>query len=643
MRKLLFLFCLLPSLSHAGLRSEALVLTSTEAATSLTTKFTNLPLNGGFGPQPVSTILWNKGNNIFGGLDMVASTNTFSLLPGGSPNLYGKGISNEIQMYPNFFSILYHDNSCEDGVSLFNCPNWGIDGQGFHFFNAPVFSTGYVFTDTTTGNSQTYRAPSTSTSIYTVTMPTNTPNVGNALLIKTGNKLLWETPATGSSGVTVYPATSTILATGNNLGIQFASGSIMNSSVSGLPWTNIAMSSGVFLSTITVPAITAPQFKDLNLFGGPISASVSGGINLIVGNGNSGAAGNINILGGDGGAAGGSSISIKAGNPGSAGNVGPGNISLIPGISSVLNGIVYISTPDGASTQIGSTTFISSIRASKGIDTSTLTVRGASTFQGPFTSTGTAVFTSSVTISTSLAVSGTALIGSSATIGGSTFDAAHRLRVNGPVRIDGGGNTFVTIEPTTLLLTSDQVSIGDALGASVNINGGGFSLSDIDANGLNISPGGGTVFNAISGDIIFLSDAVGEVARFKLDGKVGISTAAPVNTLAVAGGLTVTSSMTASSGYFNANNKGIFVSTFSATALTGFSIYASSGAIAANTSVTITIPNTTEIWFPMVSELEGVNTAACSIRIKTIAASSYVIYNADVINAKNYVTTCFAK
>ena len=89
--------------------------------------------------------------------------------------------------------------------------------------------------------------------------------------------------------------------------------------------------------------------------------------------------------------------------------------------------------------------------------------------------------------------------------------------------------------------------------------------------------------------------------------------------------------------------KGVFISTFSATALNGFSIYASSGSIAANTEITMTPAGITSIWFPMVSELEGINTAATSIRIKSIGTNSYVIYNSDVLNDKNYVTWVFGR
>lgn len=94
---------------------------------------------------------------------------------------------------------------------------------------------------------------------------------------------------------------------------------------------------------------------------------------------------------------------------------------------------------------------------------------------------------------------------------------------------------------------------------------------------------------------------------------------------------------------YTVSGTNIFVSTFSSTALQGFRIYASSGAIAANATVSITLPNVTQIWFPLVSELEGVNTAATSIRIKDIFISSYTIYNADVLNNKNYLTWAFGK
>lgn len=87
----------------------------------------------------------------------------------------------------------------------------------------------------------------------------------------------------------------------------------------------------------------------------------------------------------------------------------------------------------------------------------------------------------------------------------------------------------------------------------------------------------------------------------------------------------------------------LFVSTFNATQLNGYKIYASTGAIAANTTVAISMPNVANIFAPIVSELEGVNTAACSIRIKNIFTSSYTIYNADVLNAKNYTTWTFGK
>lgn len=85
-----------------------------------------------------------------------------------------------------------------------------------------------------------------------------------------------------------------------------------------------------------------------------------------------------------------------------------------------------------------------------------------------------------------------------------------------------------------------------------------------------------------------------------------------------------------------------FVSTFSATDLNGFKIYASSGSIGANTSITLTIPNTTQIWFPLCTELEGTNTAVLSVRVKSITSNSWIVYNADAINAKNYICWVFS-
>ncbi len=86
-----------------------------------------------------------------------------------------------------------------------------------------------------------------------------------------------------------------------------------------------------------------------------------------------------------------------------------------------------------------------------------------------------------------------------------------------------------------------------------------------------------------------------------------------------------------------------FVSTFSVTDMNGTKIYASSGTIAANTSITVTIPGTTQIFFPIVVEKETVNTAVVSVRVKSISAGSYILYNADAINAKDYVTWVFGK
>ena len=67
-----------------------------------------------------------------------------------------------------------------------------------------------------------------------------------------------------------------------------------------------------------------------------------------------------------------------------------------------------------------------------------------------------------------------------------------------------------------------------------------------------------------------------------------------------------------------------------------------SGNVAANTSVTITASalGWAVLGVPVCSELEGINTAANSVRVKdTLSATSFQVYNADVLNAKKF--TCY--
>lgn len=116
-----------------------------------------------------------------------------------------------------------------------------------------------------------------------------------------------------------------------------------------------------------------------------------------------------------------------------------------------------------------------------------------------------------------------------------------------------------------------------------------------------------------------------------------------ISSLTISNGILTLSSASVSYTALSSSTINPFVSTFSATDLNGFKIYASSGAIAANTAITITIPGTTQLWFPQATEIETTNTAVVSIRVKNITATSYQVYNADAINAKAYVTSVFGR
>ena len=86
------------------------------------------------------------------------------------------------------------------------------------------------------------------------------------------------------------------------------------------------------------------------------------------------------------------------------------------------------------------------------------------------------------------------------------------------------------------------------------------------------------------------------------------------------------------------NGNSLFVSSFSVSLYDGYSLVFGSGSVAANTTVTIKINNFSVLGIPVVSELEDVNTAATSVRVKTCCdgTNSFGIYNSDVLNAKRY-------
>lgn len=67
-----------------------------------------------------------------------------------------------------------------------------------------------------------------------------------------------------------------------------------------------------------------------------------------------------------------------------------------------------------------------------------------------------------------------------------------------------------------------------------------------------------------------------------------------------------------------------------------------SGAIAANTTITIGTGTMKAQYLgtPVCGELESVNTAGVSVRVKSLAGlpNSFTVYNADIVNEKNF--TC---
>jgi len=89
----------------------------------------------------------------------------------------------------------------------------------------------------------------------------------------------------------------------------------------------------------------------------------------------------------------------------------------------------------------------------------------------------------------------------------------------------------------------------------------------------------------------------------------------------------------------------LFISSFVATQYDGFSLCITSGAIAANTSLTIntaSFPGIVLFGTPFCVEHEDVNTSGTSVRVKSITAdlTSFVVFNADAINAKKF--GCFS-
>lgn len=118
--------------------------------------------------------------------------------------------------------------------------------------------------------------------------------------------------------------------------------------------------------------------------------------------------------------------------------------------------------------------------------------------------------------------------------------------------------------------------------------------------------------------------------------------------LTVSGGSVTIAAAGLSASTLTIRGTGIFVSSFNARICDGCVLYVTSGSIAANTTVTLdqtSFNNASAIMFPICSELEVVNTAAVTVRVKTLSnlPNSFGVYNADAINAKAFLCVVAVK
>ena len=122
------------------------------------------------------------------------------------------------------------------------------------------------------------------------------------------------------------------------------------------------------------------------------------------------------------------------------------------------------------------------------------------------------------------------------------------------------------------------------------------------------------------------------------NGKIGVANSTPTSLLDVFNG-SVTSRGTNAG--FSLNGRSIFFSTWNACG--GYNMASSSGDIASNATIQLTpsqFGGTLFCGTPAVTEIEGVNTAGLSVRLKdTLSTTLIEVYNSDIINAKKFSLT----
>lgn len=248
-----------------------------------------------------------------------------------------------------------------------------------------------------------------------------------------------------------------------------------------------------------------------------------------------------------------------------------------------------------------------------------------------------------------------------------TITGSYQLNSNtsfyGPVQISSTVKMFTLSPDDQWILESSDISnpANMRLGSNGGTQGGFFHFStslgidrlkfgyaDSATPGLSFTTlaGANKLFIASNGNIGINTNAPSALIHISSPaGTVGVMlrvTTGTTNTFE-AGGSSVTANVPMNATSYYSNGKSLFISSSIANGYDGYNLFFTSGAIAANTQITISTSSVpgggvSIFGIPICVEIEGVNTAVLSVRLKSIAAdlTSFIVYNADVANAKNY-------
>lgn len=183
--------------------------------------------------------------------------------------------------------------------------------------------------------------------------------------------------------------------------------------------------------------------------------------------------------------------------------------------------------------------------------------------------------------------------------------------------------------------SNDAQIINDTNGLSIDLQpatGGGMerrlNLNWDTARTSTINPSHSGVSIRIS-SMVFDSGSTDPIFDWSTDGTLSVDNAT----------FTGRGFVTTQTGFKNKATN-LFISTINAFGYAGYSMYIATGPVAANSSVVIstTILGVSALGIPICSEIETVNTAAVSVRVKSLGLpNNFTIYNADALNAKEFV------